>query len=251
MARWRIGEHLKARDWEAVVIDLLIVILGVFLGIQVSNWNQDRQDRADGRRYVERIRDDLVHDVQSLDQHERYWRDIASAGERALAHVEEGDNRDPWALINDFYGAGQNWSFSANDSTYEELRSAGRLNLIANGELRGKLADYHVSRADEPRYLAESRPEYRLHIRAVVPYRMQQVLVERCQRGFVRLFTGSCPQPQTRLTAAAVLKEITSDKQLIGELRTYMTNLAYMRTIGQDRRKRALSLIADIDSLSR
>lgn len=37
----RITIHVKDQNWFAVLLDLLIVVFGVFTGIQVSNWNQE------------------------------------------------------------------------------------------------------------------------------------------------------------------------------------------------------------------
>ena len=34
----RIAAHLKTQNWTAVGLDLLIVVIGVFIGTQVSNW---------------------------------------------------------------------------------------------------------------------------------------------------------------------------------------------------------------------
>ena len=31
--------HLRAQQWTSVFIELAIVVLGVFIGIQASNWN--------------------------------------------------------------------------------------------------------------------------------------------------------------------------------------------------------------------
>jgi len=42
----RITKHLETQNWFAVVLDLLIVVLGVFLGIQIGNWNEDRLDEV-------------------------------------------------------------------------------------------------------------------------------------------------------------------------------------------------------------
>lgn len=247
MARWRLSEKFRDRDWWGIGIDLGIVMLGVFLGIQASNWNQTRQDRAHGREYLERIRDDLKSDAHSLDQHERYWGDTAEAGDRALAYVEEGKARAPWAILNDLYGAGQNWNHSTVGATYEELRSAGHLDLIESERLRQKLADYYVARADEIQYLSEFSSQYRLGIRAAVPFRMQRLMLERCQRGFVRLFTGDCPEPENRAEIAGTVAQVTSNRALMGDLRSWMANLVYVRSIGRDRRDQALSIVADID----
>ena len=43
----RIKESLKRQDWTAVTLELVIVIIGVFIGTQVSNWNQARIEKRD------------------------------------------------------------------------------------------------------------------------------------------------------------------------------------------------------------
>ncbi len=42
----RIIEHVKKQQWTGALIQLLIVILGAFIGLQVTNWNTVRHDRA-------------------------------------------------------------------------------------------------------------------------------------------------------------------------------------------------------------
>ena len=42
----RIREHVTTHNWFAVAIDLAIVVAGVFLGTQVSNWNESRLETA-------------------------------------------------------------------------------------------------------------------------------------------------------------------------------------------------------------
>lgn len=41
----RITQHVKEQNWFAVWLDFLIVVLGVFLGIQIGNWNETRLDQ--------------------------------------------------------------------------------------------------------------------------------------------------------------------------------------------------------------
>lgn len=42
----RVIEHVKAQNWTAVALDFVIVVVGVFIGIQVSNWNDGRAANA-------------------------------------------------------------------------------------------------------------------------------------------------------------------------------------------------------------
>ncbi|MEM8774655.1 MAG: hypothetical protein AAGF53_06450 [Pseudomonadota bacterium] len=42
----RITKHVKDQNWFAVGLDFLIVVIGVFIGLQVNTWNEARQDRV-------------------------------------------------------------------------------------------------------------------------------------------------------------------------------------------------------------
>ena len=55
----RLTEHVRARNWTAIVIDFVIVVLGVFIGLQVQEWSQQRADR--GREI--QIVTDLLADI--------------------------------------------------------------------------------------------------------------------------------------------------------------------------------------------
>ena len=52
----RVIEHVRDQNWTAVGIDFFIVIVGVFVGIQVSDWNEDRETRQRGIEFTERLR---------------------------------------------------------------------------------------------------------------------------------------------------------------------------------------------------
>ena len=55
----RIAEHVKAHNWFAVAIDFLIVVVGVFVGLQVNNWNEARANRGIVARHLNEIAEDL------------------------------------------------------------------------------------------------------------------------------------------------------------------------------------------------
>ena len=42
----RVIEHVKAQNWTAVALDFVIVVIGVFIGIQVANRDAARQSRV-------------------------------------------------------------------------------------------------------------------------------------------------------------------------------------------------------------
>ena len=42
----RITEHVKAQNWTAVALDFVIVVVGILIAFQITNWNEARQQRA-------------------------------------------------------------------------------------------------------------------------------------------------------------------------------------------------------------
>ncbi len=64
----RIARDLKQQHWTAVLIELLILILGVFLGIQATDWANERDNRAAETRHLEEIAEDLRADTAEFDQ---------------------------------------------------------------------------------------------------------------------------------------------------------------------------------------
>lgn len=51
--------HVGDQNWVAVGIDFLIVVVGVFIGIQVANWNEERRDRETEMLYLDRLEQEL------------------------------------------------------------------------------------------------------------------------------------------------------------------------------------------------
>jgi len=67
-----VTKHVREQNWLAVGIDFLIVIVGVFIGIQVSNWNAARLDRAIERDDLIRLHADIEASIAGQDRDLRF-----------------------------------------------------------------------------------------------------------------------------------------------------------------------------------
>ncbi len=59
----RIVDSLRRLDLSAALVEMLVVIVGIFLGLQVSNWNEDRQGEIDGLFYLELLHGELSDEI--------------------------------------------------------------------------------------------------------------------------------------------------------------------------------------------
>ncbi|MEM9014361.1 MAG: hypothetical protein AAGB02_04555 [Pseudomonadota bacterium] len=62
----RIIEHVRTQNWTAVGLDFVIVVVGVFIGIQVANWNEALANAQREKQVLQEILDDLRGDADVL-----------------------------------------------------------------------------------------------------------------------------------------------------------------------------------------
>jgi len=67
----RLTDAFRKQDWFTVAVETLIVVLGVFLGLQVNNWNADRAARSAERSTLIRLHEDFEESIagQTRDIH--------------------------------------------------------------------------------------------------------------------------------------------------------------------------------------
>jgi hypothetical protein len=141
----RVIAHFRNQEWTAIFLDFLIVVLGVFVGLQVNNWNEDRADQLRAETYMERIRfdfqlisDRLESNITEFDtalQSVEYLRNEIDR----LALLTEEQAAEFRSALNDIDAS----SIPAwRSATYTEMQSAGVLDLIDNAALKQALVDY-------------------------------------------------------------------------------------------------------------
>ena len=66
---------LRAQDWLAIVIEVGIVIIGVFVGNQVSNWNDDRVEQRENVQILQNLKPEAAAAVLPRQRRRGRWRD--------------------------------------------------------------------------------------------------------------------------------------------------------------------------------
>lgn len=141
----RVAGHVKAQNWFAVTLDFLIVVVGVFIGIEVANWNQARQDRQEERRYYGQLLVDLRADLDTLARAERLADVHDEAAQRVLDQLagNSSSRQSPGQLAKAIHLAGFIFIPHASRGTYDELISTGNLRLLRNSQLKSQVAHYY------------------------------------------------------------------------------------------------------------
>jgi hypothetical protein len=115
---------VKKQEWTAICIDFLIVVLGVFVGIQVSNWNEARSFDALERDHLRNLRSEIEKDIEATTARRKYYAGVNAAGERALAFLDKDQacaGQQCWRLLVDFFHASQWVDVGVAQTTFTEM----------------------------------------------------------------------------------------------------------------------------------
>ena len=141
----RLVTALRKQSWLTLVLELVVVVVGIFLGLQVDSWNEARKDRVLEQQYVVSLKADFQADIEELDEA------IALAKSRALldrllistidkGRVEGDPNEFIWAVYSSFL---LNFP-SYTRATINDLLSTGNLQLLQDANLKAAVAEYYT-----------------------------------------------------------------------------------------------------------
>jgi len=175
----RIREHIAHHNWFAVAVDFIIVVLGVFVGLQASNWNQARIDRNQAREYRSMLREDLATNLSDLSSRKRYYEWVRSEALATQAALQRPSAELGEQFLIDAYQASQIQPWALKRNTYDEIVSAGAMANLGPPLLRDQVANYYVG-SEVTGANISALPPYREILRRIMPYAVQQRIRTRC-----------------------------------------------------------------------
>lgn len=152
-----LGEGAATRYLLYALGEILLVMIGILLALQVNNWNEERKEMKQGQEYVLEIYDDLQNEVQKLE----IAIDLLKTQEQSskyLLSIMESENKivqDSMQFIWNEIQIVKLVEINRNRNTWDELSEQGKMNLIFNDSLRHHLQslyskhDYHAKNFNE------------------------------------------------------------------------------------------------------
>jgi len=219
----RVIEHVREQNWLAVFIDFLIVVVGVFIGIQVANWNDERQLAAQERAYLGQLRDEILVNHGVVDLRMQYNSQVVAAGERALDYLDgDGDcGSDCAGLLVEFFHSSQVWGSTYLLAKYRELE---RLGFPSSESVREPVREYYLFLQDW-NFVNEFTPAYREAVRGHISPQAFRHLWGGCHAildGQLEALSRNCEKDLAGLDTASMLRAIHADQVLRQQLQFWM-----------------------------
>ncbi|MDT8449183.1 MAG: hypothetical protein RQ847_03320 [Wenzhouxiangellaceae bacterium] len=140
----RITEHVKAQNWTAVGLDFVIVVVGVFIGIQVSNWNAARIEHGQERVALERLLSEAENAVAYLARFIESREEENQSREAMIAFLTDPERHpmDQADAANTLATMSYYPPMTPIRTVYDELSASGTLRGIRSQAVRDRMELY-------------------------------------------------------------------------------------------------------------
>lgn len=176
----RLMQSLKEQNWTAIVIEFVLLVLGVFLGMQANNWNEDREQDRRSTEFSNRLKADLRVEIWRFAALNHYYEDVLANANKTLGALEGRTALSDEALLIAAYRATQFTEYRNYRATFDELTSTGNFGLIRDPLLLKLARDIYGN----PLYANVKdegmNSEYRIAFRKLVPIAAQDAVGANC-----------------------------------------------------------------------
>ncbi len=139
-----INQNQMGKYFKYAIGEILLVVIGILIALQINNWNEQRKENALGKHYLSGIKDDLSKDLKLIDSvvavHSLSISLISSIDSvfhrkkqfNASKYLFLFNNLDTTEVERVFY---RETSFRSIKGSYNSLIADGKSGLISNKEL--------------------------------------------------------------------------------------------------------------------
>jgi len=151
-----LGEGKTGKYLKYAIGEIILVMIGILLALQVNNWNLSRRDNIEGRNYLLRIGEDLKRDTTYLNYEIRVSNKESDSLTLffELMHKRQNSHIELIRLLQLAKWNPRN--VNIQDNTFLEMNSSGKFDLIKSAELKNAIIDYYVVRDFIYEHIAET-----------------------------------------------------------------------------------------------
>ncbi|NNK70295.1 MAG: hypothetical protein HKO96_07435 [Flavobacteriaceae bacterium] len=125
--------------------EILLVMIGILLALQVNNWNENRKERNQENAILTQLQAEFKSNLSQLDDKIKSKKESIKSALRLFTYVDYPEMRIKDSV--DFY-LGRTIPYTTFDPIINDLASSGELRLISNNSLKRKLSRWTSEIAD-------------------------------------------------------------------------------------------------------
>ncbi|MEN8797665.1 MAG: DUF6090 family protein [Flavobacteriaceae bacterium] len=128
--------------------EILLVVIGILIALQINNWNENKKNHALEKNYLMGLISDLDYDIAAYSLGIEEIEDHRKSADALLLCYKEQRTLPEQELIEHMTIVGLISRIGHRNTVMDDMKSAGRLNLIRSDSVRQELIAYHTLAAN-------------------------------------------------------------------------------------------------------
>ena len=156
--------------------EIVLIVVGILLALQISEWNQSRKDRAEERLVISNLHSEFLQNKEIF----REVRAQLAAGKESNIQLMElmnknADDLTDFDLFYLLYQAIDHFHFAPSNNVVSEILQSGKLGLLQDDGLKTSLRDWE-------RVLEDNLTAFNIYAKYkdenVIPYLMDHIALK-------------------------------------------------------------------------
>ena len=140
--------------------EIILVVIGILIALQINNWNQARKDDRALKEYLVKIKSHTIEDLRQLDTLIKYRTQLVGQCKKARIRILDKTEDEDLFLFMSCGVAFVDYYFKSNTGGYDALKNSTYFGKINNTPLDSLLTRYHGIVAD----IAENEKSYNEYV---------------------------------------------------------------------------------------
>ncbi len=140
-------EGTKVRRYFVYAIgEILLVVIGILIALQVNNWNEGRKENELQKQYLLRLLADNQQDLETFSNSIKDMNQGIRTIEIFSSMLKDVESEDSSLVksANEYFKYGSIYAvFASAQSTFNDLASTGNFQIISNPELRDAIVKHY------------------------------------------------------------------------------------------------------------
>ncbi len=229
----RVIAHFRKQEWTAVALDFVIVVVGVFIGIQVANWNDGRAEYRKETKALVELKKELETSIVTAHARSHAYQQATEAGRRSLAFIDAKADcgEDCWDVVVDFMHASQWQDLNVTFSAYQNMRDQG---FPKNSNIVDAVEAYRLQNINNATTF-DDLPVYRSLVRQIIDLPAQEFYWAHCWSlvNGIEQYNLDCPEGISNDDAKGLVNEVVSNPNIKPHLTEWIGQIVSLpQTLG-------------------
>ena len=137
------AENKVAKYLRYAVGEILLIVIGILIALQVSNWNEDLKGKNEEKYILSNLKFESEKNLKLLTEHQKIFKESIHSCNVIMDLIgrpnDDIDKYNPDSLISKIIDV---FDYSPTQNVISELLSSGKMNLISSDSLKSALFDW-------------------------------------------------------------------------------------------------------------